>query len=100
MFSNLLKKEPPKNLKNEAFSWAQDDEDQNDTDVLKPKYRTINLRKFAKKSDRLEKHFEKEEFFDTFSHDMMEDILPSTKKFISSVKNHKSKVWDFKFFII
>ena len=82
------------------FRWVQDDEDQNDTAILKPKYRRINLRKFAKKSDRLEKLLEKEEFFDTFSHDMMENILPSTKKFISSVKNHKSKVWDFKFFII
>ena len=83
-------------MKKPTFRWVQDDEDQNDTDVLKPEYRRINLRKFAKKSDRLEKLFEKEEFFDTFSH----DILPSTKKFISSVKNHKSKVWDFKFFII
>ena len=88
MFSNLLKKEPPKNLKNEAFSWAQDDEDQNNTGGLKPKYRRINLRKFSKKSD----SSEKKEFLDVFSHDMIEDILPSTERFISSVENHKSKV--------
>ena len=88
MFSNLLKKEPPKNLKNEAFSWAQDAEDQNDTAILKPKYRRINLRKFSKKSD----SSEKKEFLDVFSHDMIEDILPSTERFISSVENHKSKV--------
>ena len=83
-----MEKEPPKNLKNEAFSWAQDDEDQNDTVILKPKYRRINLRKFSKKSDLSEK----KEFLDVLSHDMIEDILPSTERFISSVENHKSKV--------
>lgn len=94
MFSYLLEKEPPKNLRNEAFSWIQDDQDQNDTDILKPKYRRINLRKFSKKSD----SSEKKEFLDIFSHDMIEDILPSTERFISSVENHKSKVEDFTYF--
>ena len=85
----------PKNMKNPNFRWVEDDKDQYDTDVLKPKYRRINLRKFAKKSDRLEKFFEKEEFFEIFSDAMTEDILPSTKRLISSVKNHRSKDLDF-----
>ena len=106
MFSNLLEKEPPKNWKNQTFGRAQDDEDQNDTDVLKPKYRRINLRKFSEKSGQSEKdpgtldRKMTDKFLNVFLDDLILDLLPSTERLVSSIRDHTSKVWDFTFSIV